>query len=69
VNKLELEIDGMSCNHCVAAVSEALGELPGVSVDSVRIGSAEVSYQPDQVSPEQIVLAIEDVGYSAQAKG
>ena len=69
MNKLELEIDGMSCNHCVAAVSEALGELPGVSVDSVRSGSAEVSYQPDQVSPEQIVLAIEDVGYSAQAKG
>ena len=48
---------------------KALGELPGVSVDSVRIGSAEVSYQPDQVSPEQIVLTIEDVGYSAQAKG
>jgi copper ion binding protein len=69
VNKLELEIEGMSCNHCVSAVSEALGELPGVSIDNVRIGSAEVSYQPDRVSPEQIVLAIEDVGYSAQAKG
>ena len=69
MNKLELEIEGMSCNHCVAAVSDALGGLPGVSVDNVRIGSAEVSYQPDRVSPEQIVLAIEDVGYSAQAKG
>jgi len=27
-----------------------------------------VSYQPDQISPEQIVLAVEDAGYSAQAK-
>ena len=69
MNKLELEIEGMSCSHCVAAVSEALGELPGVSVDQVRIGAAQVTYHPEQVSPDQIVLAIEDAGYSAQPKG
>lgn len=69
MNKLELEIDGMSCSHCVAAVSEALSELPGVNVDQVQIGAAHVSYQPEKVSPEQIVLAVEDAGYSAQAKG
>lgn len=69
MNKLELKIEGMSCGHCVAAVSEALTELPGVSVDQVRIGAAQVTYHPDQVSPEQIVLAVEDAGYSAQAKG
>jgi copper chaperone CopZ len=68
MNKLELEIEGMSCGHCVAAVSEALRELDGVSVDNVRIGSAEVSYEPAQVSPEQIVLAVEDAGYTAQPK-
>lgn len=68
MNKLELEIEGMSCGHCVAAVSEALGELPGVTVNQVRIGTAEVTYQPELVSPEAIVLAVEDVGYSAQAK-
>ena len=68
MSKLELEIDGMSCGHCVAAVSEALGELDGVSVENVRVGSAEVTYQPELVSPEQIVLAVEDAGYTAQAK-
>ena len=68
MNKLELEIDGMSCSHCVAAVSGALGELPGVTVELVRVGAAQVSYQPDQVSPDQIVLAVEDAGYSAQAR-
>ena len=52
MNKMELEIEGMSCNHCVAAVAEALGELPGVSVDNVRIGEAQVSYHPDRVSPQ-----------------
>ena len=68
MTKLELEIEGMSCSHCVAAVSEALAELPGVNVDQVRIGGAQVSYYPEKVSPEQIVLAIEDAGYSAQPK-
>jgi len=68
MQKLELEIEGMSCSHCVAAVSEALAELPGVSIDNVRIGAAQVSYQPEKVSPEQIVLAVEDVGYTAQTK-
>jgi len=68
MSKLEIEIEGMSCGHCVAAVSEALKELPGVNVEQVRIGSAEVTYEPAQVSPEQIVLAVEDAGYNAQPK-
>jgi copper chaperone len=68
MSKLELEIEGMSCGHCVAAVSEALGDLDGVNVEAVRIGSAEVEYRPELVSPEQIVLAVEDAGYSAQPK-
>ncbi len=69
MNKLELEIDGMSCSHCVAAVTNALGEIPGVDVEHVGIGSAQVNYAPETVSPQQIVPAIEDAGYSAQTKG
>ena len=68
MNKIELVIEGMSCEHCVAAVSEALAELPGISVDEVRVGEARVRYDPGQVSPEQIALAIEDAGYAAHAK-
>ena len=68
MNRIELEIEGMSCDHCVAAVAEALGELPGVSIDSVRLGEAHLRYDPGQVSPEQIALAIEDAGYAAHAK-
>jgi copper chaperone CopZ len=52
----------------VAAVSDALRELPGVTVDEVRIGSAALRYEPDRVSLDDIVLAVEDAGYSAQAK-
>ena len=69
MSKLELDIQGMSCGHCVAAVSEALRELDGVSVEAVRIGSASIDYEPQVVSPDQIVSAVEDAGYSAAAKG
>jgi copper chaperone CopZ len=68
MEKLELEIEGMSCGHCVTAVSNALEELPGVSVDAVRIGSAHLTYEPARVSPDQIVLAVEDAGYAAQPR-
>ena len=68
MSKLDLEIEGMSCGHCVAAVSEALRELPGVTVEAVGIGSAAVSYEPDRVSLDDILLAVEDAGYTAQAK-
>jgi copper chaperone len=68
MSKLELEIDGMSCGHCVAAVAEALRELPGVSVERVGIGSAALTYEPEKVSVDDIMLAVEDAGYTAQAK-
>jgi copper chaperone CopZ len=65
---LDLEIEGMSCGHCVASVAQALRELRGVEVKNVSIGSAQVSYEADKVSPEDIVLAVEDAGYTAQQK-
>lgn len=68
MSTLDLEIEGMSCGHCVASVSQALRELPGVEVKNVRIGAAQVSYEADKVSPEEIVLAVEDAGYTATTK-
>ena len=68
MSNLELEIEGMSCGHCVAAVSNALREIPGVDVESVKIGSARLRFEPDRVTTEQIILAVADAGYSAQTK-
>jgi copper chaperone CopZ len=65
---LDLDIEGMSCSHCVASVTQALRDLPGVQVKNVSLGAAQVSYEPDKVSPADIVLAVEDAGYTAQTK-
>lgn len=60
-----INIEGMSCGHCLNAVNRALGGLPGVTVDSVQMGRAELSYDAGQTDPLRILAAIEDAGYHA----
>ena len=65
MERLNLAIDGMSCGHCVNAVSGALQQLPGVDVEQVTIGQATVSYDPAKTSVDQIIDAVSDEGYTA----
>lgn len=60
---LRLQIDGMSCGHCVARVQKALSKLDGVAVRNVEVGSAEMSYDPSRVSPGQILEAVDAAGF------
>ena len=62
---LVLSINGMSCGHCLNAVRRALDDTPGVTVESVRIGRAEVEYDPAVTTPERIASAVTDAGYEA----
>jgi copper chaperone CopZ len=67
VRHLTLHIDGMSCGHCLNAVNRALAGLPGVEIESVRIGRAELRYDEHVVDPSQIEAAVADAGYRARA--
>jgi len=60
---LTVQIDGMTCGHCVEEVTETLKALNGVQVNSVEVGSATVSFDPRKMSSEGIVKAIEALGY------
>jgi len=64
--KETIAISGMSCEHCVQAVREALSHLEGVTVEDVEIGAATVSYGAP-ASREDIIAAIETAGYSPAA--
>ena len=64
---IDLAITGMSCGHCVAAVREALGELPGVTVRQVAVGSAAVTVDPATTPPSTLIDALRDAGYDASA--
>ena len=63
MERLTLAITGMSCGHCLNAVNKALADLAGVTVDNVRIGRAEVQFDPLVTNPTRIAAAIEDAGY------
>lgn len=57
-------IEGMSCEHCVRHVSEALQELSGVNEVSVNLeGKYAIVQLTEAVSDNQIKEAIEDAGY------
>lgn len=63
MEKVTLTIQGMSCGHCVMAVSKALKGLTGVADAQVEIGSAVVTYDPGQVGLEKIKEAVSEEGY------
>lgn len=60
-----LAIQGMSCGHCLNAVSRAISAVPGARAISVRIGRADVEFDESQVTPERIAEAISAAGYPA----
>ncbi|HUF25756.1 MAG TPA: cation transporter [Gemmatimonadaceae bacterium] len=63
MDRMTLKIDGMTCGHCVSAVTKALGALDGVEIEQVAIGTATVAYDPRATAVETITGAIEDEGY------
>jgi len=63
MEKLELKVSGMSCGHCVAAVSKSLNALDGVDIENVDIGSVKVSYDPSSLSRDRIAEAVADAGF------
>lgn len=62
---VNLAVSGMSCGHCVTAVTEALSRLPGVTVERVTVGAATVILDSPSASVESVVEAIREAGYDA----
>lgn len=60
-----LNIEGMSCNHCVMHVKNALMDVEGVKgcIVSLSSNTAEVELDKD-MDDELLVNAVEDAGYA-----
>lgn len=63
-----LNVEGMSCQHCVNSITKAVGELKGVNGVSIDLKGKTVSvdYDPDQVGLDKIKEVIEDQGYEVE---
>ena len=63
---IKLRVTGMTCGHCQAKVEKALKGVTGVySAD----GEAEIDFNDDQVTTEQLLTAVTKAGYSAKIAG
>ncbi len=62
---LKLKINGMHCDACVRRVSGTLGKLPGVQLEHVQVGEAQLAYDPSQVNTQAIADAIHNIGFEA----
>ncbi|MGQ9655144.1 MAG: heavy-metal-associated domain-containing protein [Thermodesulfobacteriota bacterium] len=60
-----IKVEGMSCQHCVSSVREALEALKGISGVRVNLETGQVDFlRSEGVSVEQVREAVERAGYS-----
>ena len=58
-------VAGMTCGHCVASVSEELGELAGVRNVDVDLQTGEVILTSDApLDPADVASAVAEAGYA-----
>jgi len=56
-------VEGMSCQHCVKAVTNALTSLEGVSNVKVDLESKKVEVEGENLVDQLLKEAVEDAGY------
>ncbi|MBI2876544.1 MAG: heavy-metal-associated domain-containing protein [Candidatus Tectomicrobia bacterium] len=62
-----IAVEGMGCDHCRKTIEEDLHQLEGIFEARVDLGKkqAEVKFDPQKVSREQIRKRITELGYEA----
>jgi len=65
--RVVLDVPSMNCSLCPLTVRKALERMPGVieARATYEPKRAEVTYDPDRVSPERLVKAVGEAGYPA----
>jgi copper ion binding protein len=67
IMKIELSVDGMSCEHCVAHVTQALEGVAGVKSAKVSLRKKNAVVKcDDNVSVDALKAAVVDAGYQAE---
>jgi copper chaperone CopZ len=63
-----LHISNMTCGHCVSRVHKTLESLTGVTVKAVKVGEADVEFDPTLQSLAAVTAALDQAGYPAQVQ-
>ncbi len=62
-NTRTYSVTGMTCAHCVAAVSEEVGAVAGVRGVEVHLASGRMLVHGDGVSDTEVRAAVAEAGY------
>jgi copper chaperone CopZ len=68
---IKLRVTGMTCGHCRDKVEKALKGVSGVysAVIDLPDGEAEVDFDDDRLTTDQLVAAVAKAGYGAKIVG
>ncbi|MGX8232100.1 copper chaperone CopZ [Bacillus subtilis] len=68
MEKITLNVKGMSCGHCVNSIERSVGELQGIKSVKVHLeaGIVDVEFNPSEVSLSEIKETIDDQGYEVE---
>lgn len=68
MENVALQVEGMTCGHCVKAVETTVSALTGVKEVTVTLAEAkvEVAFDAAKVTVEQIKEAIDEQGYEVK---
>jgi copper ion binding protein len=68
---IDIAIQGMTCDHCVKSVTDALKRIAGVQAVQVSLAEkkARVIYDRARSNDQDLRAAIEAEGYNAQLYG
>ena len=65
---IELEITGMTCDHCVRSVTNALKDVEGVADAVVSLEKKQAIVTAEEVDLPALIAAVEEEGYGASAR-
>ena len=65
---IEFKVEGMSCQHCVAAVTRAIQEQDAAAQVQVDLSAGKVAVQSG-ASVDTLKTAIDEAGYTVVAVG
>lgn len=64
--KMQLTIGGMSCEHCVRAVTQAIEKVDGVKSVKVNLKKGKADIKGENVNIEAVKKAVADAGYTVE---
>ena len=63
IEKLTYSVPGMSCGHCVAALTSEVEKVAGVSSVDVDLNTKRVAVAGDELDDAAVRAAIDEAGY------